>query len=211
MCAYPSPPVPGAIQYSWYTSPSGGSALGEAFTNVYSYYARQTTDLWVSCTNGSCVSPRTKVSAIVYPAPIIAATNDGVVDDGVPVKLSISNYTYDSYTWISPTGEAIPGATEAYYLTDVPGTYKVVVTKGAAPAYTSPEGFVVTTRNSELNQNYIVENVFLRTGISGTTDINLLKDEEVSRSFQYFDDLGRPIQRVIMAGVASKRRYRPAN
>jgi RHS repeat-associated protein len=132
------------------------------------------------------------------PVPGIYVTDNGVVTSGNSVTLSVSNYTYDTYTWLNSSGTPISGATSSSYTTNQPGVYKVRVTKGAS-TYTSSEKTVVSESYIQ-NMNWIISNSIKAPNITDPANVSSLSVNENQVVTQYFDGLGRPIQTVVKKG-----------
>lgn len=60
-------------------------------------------------------------------------------------------------------------------------------------------------QNPSQNQNYIVENTIRVAGITDNSQIQGLSADELQQTVNYFDGLGRPIQKILVQGSPSLR------
>ena len=196
--------------YYCYDECSGISPFGsndDPYVSPYRYYALFTSmDLGYAELNVSAYTIDNYLETQTFsfnvqdntPAPIIVASNSGVLNSGSSVTLSVGNFAYDTYAWLNSSGNPISGATASSYTTNQAGTYKVRVTKGAS-TYTSSEKTIVSSADVQ-NMNYVVSNSIKVPNITDPASINSLTTEQNQQVTQFFDGLGRPIQSVIKRG-----------
>lgn len=112
----------------WYTTATGGSGSSTSPTPrtdsifVQDYYVSQTSPL-------GCESPRTRVSALVFGAPV----RPSITWNGAELAVSQG---YSSYQWIL-SNSAIAGANQYFYRPISAGNYRVRVTNAGGCADTS--------------------------------------------------------------------------
>lgn len=193
--------VSGATGYAWYLQNTGGTAIAGQTTTNYSPSVNTMTSYYVATINGPCTSSTRKaVTADIYPEPVVAVTNDGIVSMGSSVTLSVSNFTYDSYTWLDENNAVIGSGSSIIRTTA--GNYKVRVTKGIAPAFTTLSRSVVN--NLSQNNNFIISNNIMVDNVLLESAIATLPVESNNQTIQYFDGLGRLLQTVVTQGSPLK-------
>lgn len=193
----------GATSYAWYEQASGGTAVAGVTGTTYSPVLSQTKTYYVASKRDGCESTTRKaVTAYIYAEPVIAATNHGNVVLNSPVTLSVSNAIYDTYQWLDGSNNTISGATGSSYVTNVAGNYRVRVTKGATPAFTTTI-FTVGTGVSGQVANYVTARTILKGGVYSNEASLPIK--HVNEVIQYFDGLGRPLQTVNTQGSPAGR------
>lgn len=191
--------VSGATSYRWYTVPTGGTPIAGPTGTTFNTNVTQSTTYYVESVIGNCPSnSRRPVTATVHPEPIVTISNNGLIEGGNPVSLSISNYSYDSYQWLLNDGTPIQGETGTIFLTFLPGTFKLKVTKGGAEFITA--GFNVTSELLNQNYNFIIINDVYKPQITSIEQAKNLPIGGVKQSIEYYDGLGRRLQKVITKG-----------
>lgn len=198
--------VAGATSYAWYSQPTGGVAISGVNGVSYTPSVTSSTTFYVATKNPGCENAsRLPVTATVYPIPVIASNPGTVIAMGLPVTLSASNFTYDSYSWKlkNSGGTYVQVSTNPTYSTTVAGEYQLTVTKGNAVAFTAPT-FILSYGVDAINKNLIAVNDVLVPNIKTTSSIRTLTVEQNSQVIQYFDGLGRLIQTVSTQGSPSK-------
>jgi hypothetical protein len=86
--------------YKWYTSSSGGTSFATA-TSI-SVSVSGTTDYWVSSYSSTCESARTKVTATVYPKPVLSVPSDYSVCSGAVITPGLtSSVSGSTFGWTS--------------------------------------------------------------------------------------------------------------
>ncbi len=119
--------------FSWYTVPTGGTAIaGQTGSSLSAFPVSTTTTFYVSENNGTCSSARTPVTVTVTPAPAILVSGAATVCNGSSTSLTVTssndpNYTY---TWSGGLGT---GATVSAAPT-VGTTYTVTATDASGGA-----------------------------------------------------------------------------
>jgi hypothetical protein len=198
--------VSGATSYKWFTVSSGGTPVAGPTGNSWSPLLSATQQYWVEAVNDNCSSTTRKtVTAYVHPEPIITATNNGTLALDNSVELSVANYSYDTFQWLDAANNDSPigGATASSHITSVEGKFKVRVSKGGSPQFSS-QIFTVSSVYSQ-NLNYIISNTILTPNITAESTIKTLPVENVTQTIQYFDGLGRPMQTVNTQGSPNKK------
>jgi hypothetical protein len=182
--------VPGSESYIWYTDPTGGNAIYSGmFATSYNAQLNGNKTFYVETINGPCIStPRKSVTGYIHPEPIVTVSNGGKLYNG-KATLTVDNYTYDTYTWLNSSKQAISGATGSNYIVDAAGTYYLQVTKGNSPPFTSG-AITVSSINYIIGTDVLVDNVYT------TNDAHQLPVGSRSQTTQFFDGLGRPLQNV---------------
>ncbi len=121
----------------WYTVATGGT--GSATAPTPNTTAAGSTTYYVSQTVSGCEGPRASIEVKVTatPKPILTPGNICVDNAGVPIgnytietQLDDTNYTF---VWSDANG-VIVGATQSFYVANVPGTYSVVASSNTTPA-----------------------------------------------------------------------------
>lgn len=197
--------VSGASGYIWYAQSTGNTvAPGSPSTNSWTPNVAQTTSYYVAANNGPCVSAgRRVVTANLYPEPVISANNNSTITMGVPVTLSVSNHTYTTYKWRNENNNIV--ATTPTLQTTTAGTYKVEVTKGTSPSFTTATGITVSKDVNGQNENYIVATEVLVPNIQSLGAVDNLLVDQRTQTVQYFDGLGRLIETVSTQASPSKQ------
>jgi RHS repeat-associated protein len=194
-----------ATGYNWYDQSANGSLLATTTLNTYNPTLTAGKTYWVAAVKSGCESTtRKSVQAFIHPEPVLAASNNGVVTPGIPVTLSVPNYTYDSYSWLDENDQAIVGATSPTFSAYKGGKFKVKVVKGLSSPFISPYSITVTSVETQ-PENFIISNSILVDNILNESQIAGLPVESLNQSIEYFDGLGRPIQSVITQGSPQKK------
>lgn len=126
--------VPGAVSYSWYDAPTGGTLLQSSSSLTYTSGISATTTFYVSAFDGYCESARTSVVATVLPPPaILAVASDSSLCEGPSNLISLNEVyfiNYPTYSWsVEPGGNLV--ISSGFSVTATPsaaGVYNYVVT-----------------------------------------------------------------------------------
>ena len=111
--------------FSWYTLPTGGTAIaGQTGNSLSAFPVSTTTTFYVTEDNGTCSSARTPVTVTVTPAPTISVAGTATICNGGTTALtaSSSNDPDYTYTWSGGLGtgatvSAAPTANTTYTVT----------------------------------------------------------------------------------------------
>jgi hypothetical protein len=105
---------------SWYTSSTGGSAVGTG-SNFTTPYLNASTSYYVSSTDQGCTSIRKQVTATIKPMPDVTVT--------VATPTITAKQTGAVYQWIDckKENQIVTGATGISYTATTIGTYAVII------------------------------------------------------------------------------------
>ncbi len=150
----------------------------------------------------------------------------------IPTNITITEHAFSlDLTWTAVPGAnsyLLDVATDAAFENKVPGYAAVVINgtstvveglnqnttywirmKSSDGSTDSPysNGIQKTTLDqfATVNENYIVSNTVLVSGVTTTGQINTIPREQISQTVQYFDGLGRPMQTVVTQGSPNKK------
>lgn len=142
----------------------------------------------ITPSNNGCTGQTKSATVTVYKKPQVYS-NLASVYKGLTATLSTD--TYDSYQWQTSDGTTL--ATTSTYQTNVPGGYKITVTKSGLVGMS--DTFVLGDQFSGVNENYIITRAPQKefTTIDGLADKT---EDEITEVIQYFDGIGRPLQSV---------------
>ena len=206
----------GATGYTWLVSPAGaGTISGSGTTGTVSWNSAYNGPATVSVQSVGCNGPSSPASQLVAINPLFtpgtispatisipSGTSPGIITSTPAANNACSgNLTY-RYQWQSSTDNTnwttIPGDTG---LAINPGIltagifYRCQVTAATDIAYSNSCQVLIGIGIADLN--YIRERTFARPGITDTVTADQLTDPlDVQQVTQYFDGLGRPIQKV---------------
>jgi hypothetical protein len=183
------------VSYVWRNS--AGSLIGMTTANTINVpvpSVSTTGFVSVQLNDGVCEGPKAWISITVYPKPVLAGSG---LAQGESATLSCSA-GYDSYTWYL-NGNQVYASSQNTYSTDIPGVYKVVVTKNGASGESNT--FTVgTDQFDNQDENYVVTDNIQEKGVSTSAAIASLTRKGNMQAIQYFDGIGRPMQSVSTQG-----------
>jgi len=167
--------------FSWFTVPTGGTAIaGQTGNALTSYSVSATTTFYVSESNGTCSSARTPVTVTVSTPPAISVAGTATICNGNSTSLTVTstndpNYTY---TWSGGLGtgatvSAAPTVNTTYTVSamDASGganngcstsaTYAIVVNP-------IPAGIIATATDNTICVGEVIDLSSGGTGSTGT-------------------------------------------
>jgi RHS repeat-associated protein len=182
------------VNNKWYTALTGGSLLSTS--QHYSPNISVTTPFYVASVNSSgCESnPRSEVTATITPKPVIQSSV-AVLNMGTSATLSVSNNTYNTYSW--KRNDVVIG-TGSTVIVNQPGTYTVTVTKtGMTGSGTSNPFVLQRTIDAQAAKNMIIVNQIIQDGITAEGSIENLESGPRQRSISYIGGLGNTLQTLV--------------
>lgn len=192
--------APAGGSYAWYFSSQPQlQASTASWTIPYPVYASSANFAYVKTFSAQgCESPTTWASITIYPLPVISATHNYIVKQG---NETLTTDVYDSYTWKDSNGVVV--GTTRDFLTNVPGTYTVTVTKNGVGGTSEP--FRLNSQFDGQHINYIITNTTQIANLNDVEAIEGLPLTSVTQEIQYFDGLGRHIQTVAAQGSPGQK------
>jgi len=189
----------GTVQ-KWQTKTAVGAWTDVGNTGTTQAYANLTSTLYYRAVLQSGVCPTANSSegaVIVYPVPTVSIEGPAVLAPGSSVDIVTDGDLY-SYQWYS--GEtALPGETAGRLTVTRPGSYKVTVRHtSAGPSYTTGYALITGSTQEQQDVNYVRTTEFNKQG--ATDDLYGLSENDFTMATDFFDGLGRPVQRVQLGG-----------
>lgn len=183
------------VRYTWQSNLGGGPrTTTEDHTSYLAPPESTFTFVSVRLDNGVCQGPIAWIPITVYPKPVLTGSGLAMGEDATLV----CSAGYDSYTWYL-NGNPVYTSSQNTYSTDIPGVYKVVVTKNGA----SGESNTVTVGTGQFDnqdENYIITNAVQQKEVSTFEAVASLNRKGNMQTTQYYDGIGRPMQSVSTQG-----------
>ncbi len=204
--------------YQWYDA--NDNLLAGETAGTLSRVLYETTSFKVEIIGTYCTSGRVTVTGHIVSPPAIMASNNGFIEDGIAVELSLPA-SYASYQWYKD-GTLMSGETGPTYNATGEGRYAVVVDLSNGKTFESDPFRVLTVANSPesgsiplINDdpgavqsgpalNY-VRNYTARVKTADPIDFEIanFNSDTVMVTTTYLGGLGRPVQQVIKSGSPS--------
>lgn len=144
-----------------------------------------------------CTGPAANVNITVFFVPVVTMSINPIVKGDDRNSVMSTTPPFGTGTWY--LDDQSLGITDQTITTRTPGWYKVYVTREGVSAFTAPKELVLGL--SDQNLNYIITDVVQRPGVTtGGLGVSLMSNDDVAQSIQYFDDLGRPMEKVVTQG-----------
>jgi len=210
--SYPDPPSL-VVNYWQPDATSKSKSLGSQrpidVTEPQTYFLRATLDDNVNV--DECWSPTTSITVVPDQQPVAGQANLLSLSSCETLSGSLQVAAHDGSVqqwWKRPingTWQPISGSTNTTYdfssLTE-DTEFRCEITKNNTCA-TVFSGTVNVFAGQQLNQvhhNFITSTTMLQEGITNPASVATLPDNQIQRSTNYFDGLGRPLQNVTMRG-----------
>jgi hypothetical protein len=183
-------------EYRWYDESQ--NYITTTSSSSYTVNATSSATYYIAAKNGCGESSKAAMNLDVAPEPATTSAKGGINME--PDELSLTPYNYDNIEWGKPDNTII---NDVLTITaDISGTYSVRVNHGNQVRVLEHEVNDVLT---SVNQNYIISENILVPGITNAAEIGGLTVEKRSRTIQYFDGLGRPMQQVNQQASPAKK------
>ncbi len=176
-----------SLTYKWYTSATGGSAIGTGtsfntgtLTSARTYYLE-------AVTAAGCVSPRAQVNVTVTPLPATPLAENVSICAGAPatliVKDPIANISYRWYT--AATGGTLLATGNTYSISSVEKTTTYYIEAVTAGGCSSTSRGTVTAQVTELPATPNADNATVCAGNSTTLWV---KSPEPGLIYRWYQD-----------------------